>query len=152
MCILSAIPNQTERVLLLGGDSIGFEQPIRHCFHPGASTMPDLPQLTDGPEISQMDMLRGMMSYIWPKDNYYIRQRVCISLGLLVGAKSLNVCVPFIFKSAVDNLSSLNLETFPEASLAITSSLIIGCESDLASNSNDEMKRLVNRPTFSNLY
>lgn len=92
--------------------------------------MPDLPQLTDGPEISQMDMLRAMMSYIWPKDNQFIRQRVCLSVGLLIGAKALNVCVPFIFKSAVDNLSAFNLETLPEASLAITGSLIIGCEFD----------------------
>lgn len=107
---------------------LGIGQPIRHCFHPGASAMSDLPRITDAPEITQMDMLRAMMAYIWPKDNDLIRKRVCLSLGLLVGAKALGVCVPFIFKSAVDNLNVLSVDTLPEATLAVTSSLVIGCK------------------------
>lgn len=87
-----------------------------------------MPSLVDGPNITQMDMLKAMMAYIWPKDNDYIRRRVCISLGLLVGAKALNVSVPFIFKEAVDNLGALSLATVPEATIAVTSSLVIGCE------------------------
>lgn len=90
--------------------------------------MGEMPNITDGPDITQMDMLRAMMSYIWPKDNDYIRQRVCLSMGLLVGAKTLNVCVPFIFKEAVDNLGMLSMATVPEATMAVTSSLVIGCE------------------------
>lgn len=90
--------------------------------------MSDLPRITDAPEITQMDMLRAMMAYIWPKDNDLIRKRVCLSLGLLVGAKALGVCVPFIFKSAVDNLNVLSVDTLPEATLAVTSSLVIGCK------------------------
>lgn len=90
--------------------------------------MSDLPAISDAPDITQMDILRAMMSYVWPKDNDLIRRRVCLSLGLLVGAKALSVSVPFIFKSAVDNLNVLSVATLPEATLAVTSSLVIGCE------------------------
>lgn len=98
--------------------------------------MADLPSVTDGPEITQLDMLRAMMAYIWPQDNALIRKRVCISLGLLVGAKTLNVGVPFIFKEAVDNLGALSMATVPEAALAVTSSLIIGCKLARCAKSN----------------
>jgi hypothetical protein len=54
--------------------------------------------------------------------------RVLISLGLLGGGKVLNVCVPFLFKAAVDNLGALSMETVPEAAVAATASIIIGCK------------------------
>lgn len=54
--------------------------------------------------------------------------RVVISLGLLVGAKALNVTVPFIFKAAVDNLGIIQMSTVPETAVAVTTSLILGCK------------------------
>jgi len=39
-------------------------------------------------------------------DNAQIKKRVLISLGLLVGAKLLNITVPFMFKHAIDLLNS----------------------------------------------
>lgn len=40
------------------------------------------------------------------KDNYEFRLRVLTALGFLVGAKVLNVQVPFLFKLAVDWLTT----------------------------------------------
>ncbi|KAK6357261.1 Iron-sulfur clusters transporter atm1, mitochondrial [Orbilia javanica] len=50
-------------------------------------------------------ILKDMVHYIWPKDNLGIRVRVALALGLLIGAKLLNVQVPFYFKSIVDSLN-----------------------------------------------
>lgn len=79
-----------------------------------------------GPEITSMEVLKAMMVYIWPKDNDMIRKRVSLALGLLVGSKVLNVCVPFLFKSAVDNLNVLSTNTLPETTLTLCTSIILG--------------------------
>lgn len=42
-------------------------QTVRKCFHPGASSMArEAIPLSDEP-VTNKDMLRGMMAYIWPK-------------------------------------------------------------------------------------
>lgn len=50
-------------------------------------------------------IMREMTRYLWPKDNLGTRLRVGLSVGLLVGAKLLNVQVPFYFKSIVDSMN-----------------------------------------------
>ncbi|KAF1848319.1 iron-sulfur clusters transporter-like protein atm1 [Cucurbitaria berberidis CBS 394.84] len=50
-------------------------------------------------------IMREMSQYLWPKDNLGTRFRVGLSVGLLVGAKLLNVQVPFYFKSIVDSMN-----------------------------------------------
>lgn len=50
-------------------------------------------------------IIKEMSQYLWPKDNMGTRVRVGLSLGLLVGAKVLNVQVPFYFKSIVDAMN-----------------------------------------------
>ncbi|KAJ8061521.1 hypothetical protein OCU04_009335 [Sclerotinia nivalis] len=50
-------------------------------------------------------IIKEMSQYLWPKDNMGTRLRVGLSLGLLVGAKVLNVQVPFYFKSIVDAMN-----------------------------------------------
>jgi ATP-binding cassette subfamily B (MDR/TAP) protein 7 len=82
----------------------------------------------DAPEVSAKQMLRAMMAYIWPENDAMIRKRVMISLGLLGGAKVLNVCVPFLFKGAIDSLNLLQMGTATETTLAVTVSLLLGCE------------------------
>ncbi|XP_055300111.1 iron-sulfur clusters transporter ABCB7, mitochondrial [Sitodiplosis mosellana] len=82
--------------------------------------------LYSGPEISSAEVIQAMMVYIWPKDNEMIRRRVALSLGLLVGAKALSVCVPFLFKAAVDNLNVLTTASVPDTSLTICTSIILG--------------------------
>lgn len=81
-----------------------------------------------GTDVTSKQMLTAMMSYIWPKDDEMIRKRVMLSMGLLVGAKVMNVGVPFLFKAAVDGLGVLSMATPPEAVLAGTVSLLIGCK------------------------
>lgn len=82
--------------------------------------------LYNGPEITMTEVVRAMWAYIWPQDNDMIRRRVVLSLGLLVSAKALNVCVPFLFKSAVDNLNVLTTATVPDTTLTFCTSVILG--------------------------
>jgi ATP-binding cassette subfamily B (MDR/TAP) protein 7 len=105
-------------------------QTIRGCFHPGASalTRESLPintkEIVTGPQ-----MVKGMLQYIWPKDDKAIRDRVTLAVGLLIGAKVLNVSVPFIFKYAIDYLNSagtLNLDSAPATVTAVATSILIG--------------------------
>ncbi|KAJ4303665.1 Iron-sulfur clusters transporter atm1, mitochondrial [Kalmusia sp. IMI 367209] len=50
-------------------------------------------------------IIKEMSHYLWPKDNLGTRFRVGLSVALLVGAKLLNVQVPFYFKSIVDSMN-----------------------------------------------
>ncbi|KAJ9698927.1 hypothetical protein PVL29_007814 [Vitis rotundifolia] len=55
---------------------------------------------------ADMKILRTLAKYLWSKDNPEFRFRVIMALGFLVGAKVLNVQVPFLFKLAVDWLTT----------------------------------------------
>ncbi|KAG9231436.1 iron ABC-transporter-like protein [Amylocarpus encephaloides] len=50
-------------------------------------------------------IMKEMSRYLWPKDNFGNRFRVGLSVALLVGAKVLNVQVPFYFKNIVDSMN-----------------------------------------------
>ncbi|KAL1384725.1 iron-sulfur clusters transporter ATM1 [Phyllosticta capitalensis] len=50
-------------------------------------------------------IMKEMSRYLWPKDSLSTRIRVGLSVGLLVGAKVLNVQVPFYFKNIVDSMN-----------------------------------------------
>ncbi|KAH8301075.1 hypothetical protein KR018_000518 [Drosophila ironensis] len=100
----------------------------RHCHvHIGAGSDggSGLGKL-DAPEVTSKDMLRAMMAYIWPKEDPMVRKRVAISLGLLAGSKLLTVCVPFMFKGAVDTMTTLNMDTAPDAVLSAATALLLG--------------------------
>ncbi|XP_058833513.1 iron-sulfur clusters transporter ABCB7, mitochondrial isoform X1 [Topomyia yanbarensis] len=103
------------------------KQTIRPCFHLGhhPASGENIGSY-DGPEITATDMIRAMAMYIWPKDDALVRKRVLISLGLLGGAKVLNVCVPFMFKMGVDNLSTLSMDTVPQAAASMTIAVLLG--------------------------
>ncbi|KAJ8733062.1 hypothetical protein PYW07_015661 [Mythimna separata] len=109
----------------------------RDCFHPGASVLSreDI-NLADAKPVTGMDMIRGMLEYVWPKDNQMIRNRVMLSLSLLFGAKMVNVTVPFLFKYAVDEINTatvtpagdalLGMATVPQALGTTAFSLLLG--------------------------
>ncbi|CAH0626872.1 unnamed protein product [Chrysodeixis includens] len=109
----------------------------RDCFHPGASVLSreDI-NLGDAKPVSGMDMIRGMMEYVWPKENMAIRARVMLSLSLLFGAKMMNVTVPFLFKYAIDEVNTvtttpagdalLGMATVPQAVGTTAFSLLLG--------------------------
>ncbi|KAK0611370.1 P-loop containing nucleoside triphosphate hydrolase protein [Immersiella caudata] len=50
-------------------------------------------------------IMKKMSRYLWPKDSWGDKMRVILSVGLLVGAKVLNVQVPFYFRDIVDSLN-----------------------------------------------
>lgn len=52
-----------------------------------------------------MAIMKEMVQYLWPKGDWGTKVRVGGALGLLVGAKILNVNVPFYFKSIVDSMN-----------------------------------------------
>ncbi|CRK95805.1 CLUMA_CG009260, isoform B [Clunio marinus] len=80
----------------------------------------------NAPDVTASQMLRAMMAYIWPKDDAMIRKRVVVSLSLLGGAKVLNVCVPFLFKGAIDSLNVLQMGTPVETTMTVISAMLIG--------------------------
>ncbi|KAI3806225.1 hypothetical protein L1987_22124 [Smallanthus sonchifolius] len=61
--------------------------------------------VTKGEEISNTKILSTLAKYLWMKDNMEFRLRVITALGFLVGAKVMNVQVPFLFKLAIDWLT-----------------------------------------------
>ncbi|XP_018053279.1 PREDICTED: ATP-binding cassette sub-family B member 7, mitochondrial [Atta colombica] len=112
-------------------------QQKRNCFHPGISSLSrDAIDLHDKSSLTSMDMLKAMLRYIWPEDDPEIRKRVKIAVGLLVGAKVLNVLVPFIFKYAIDILNAhtaamsgsavMNLTSAPATVATVATSLLVG--------------------------
>ncbi|KTW29181.1 hypothetical protein T552_01138 [Pneumocystis carinii B80] len=74
---------------------------------------------------SNLYIIKEISKYLWPKDDFNTKARVCISLFLLVGSKVLNVQIPFFFKKIIDSIN-INLSTIDENALAITGSIIIG--------------------------
>lgn len=57
------------------------------------------------PTMSELKILRNLVHYIWPKGNNKVKLRVIAALLLLIGAKLLNVQVPFFFKDVVDSMN-----------------------------------------------
>jgi len=83
----------------------------------------------DSKEVSGKEMLGILAGYVWPKDNVEVKTRVVGALGLLVGAKVVNTCVPFIFSHAVDSLntaSQLSLSTPESAAATMITTTLIG--------------------------
>ncbi|KAK9677941.1 hypothetical protein RND81_11G177100 [Saponaria officinalis] len=60
----------------------------------------------DNDQVADMKILATLVKTLWSKDNVEFRLRVIAALGFLVGAKVLNVQVPFLFKLAVDWLTT----------------------------------------------
>lgn len=69
-------------------------------------------------------IIKEMSQYLWPKDNMGTRVRVGLSLGLLVGAKVLNVQVPFYFKSIVDAMN-VDFATLGGTATTVAGSMIL---------------------------
>ncbi|XP_076281712.1 ATP binding cassette subfamily B member 7 isoform X2 [Lasioglossum baleicum] len=91
---------------------------------------------SDREPVTASNMVKAMLRYIWPEDDPDIRNRVKVALGLLAGAKILNVAVPFIFKYGIDTLNAqsiaaggsgvLSVGTAPETVATVATSLLIG--------------------------
>nr|GEW38064.1 ABC transporter B family member 25, mitochondrial [Tanacetum cinerariifolium] len=62
--------------------------------------------VTKGDKINNAKILSTLAKYLWMKDNTEFRLRVLTAMGFLVGAKVMSVQVPFLFKLAVDWLTT----------------------------------------------
>ncbi|ONK55386.1 uncharacterized protein A4U43_UnF4030 [Asparagus officinalis] len=76
-------------------------------------------------KITDMKIIRTLAKYLWLKDNVEFRFRVAMALGLLVGAKVINVQVPFLFKLAVDWLSAVTGSSTTFASFTDNNSTLL---------------------------
>lgn len=72
-------------------------------------------------------IMKEMSQYLWPKDNLGTRLRVGLSVGLLVGAKLLNVQVPFYFKSIVDAMN-IDFAAVGGTATTVAGSMILACK------------------------
>lgn len=61
-------------------------------------------------------IMKDMLKYIWPKGKTSVKFRVLVAVALLVGAKILNVQVPFFFKDIID---SMNVEWTSASALGV---------------------------------
>ncbi|XP_022729321.1 ABC transporter B family member 25, mitochondrial isoform X2 [Durio zibethinus] len=82
-----------------------------------ASPSASASSLTEKRQAADMKILRTLAGYLWMKDNLEFRLRVMTALGFLVGAKLLNVQVPFLFKLAVDWLTTPNATALANSTL-----------------------------------
>jgi hypothetical protein len=63
------------------------KQSVRRWYAPGVSK--EAPIIVKGgkEEVSGWEIIKKMLSYVWPRDNPGIRFRVVIAVFLLVGSK-----------------------------------------------------------------
>ncbi|XP_065584839.1 iron-sulfur clusters transporter ABCB7, mitochondrial-like isoform X2 [Artemia franciscana] len=78
---------------------------VRH-FHPGGGGARDNLGIKEVEEVTGKDMIKAMLTYIWPKGQMDIKARVVMALSLLVAAKGTNVLIPFVFKYSIDYLNA----------------------------------------------
>ena len=76
-------------------------------------------------QVADVKILQTLASYLWMKDNPEFRLRVITALAFLVGAKVLNVQVPFLFKLAVDWLTTAAGNATAIASFTTANSTLI---------------------------
>ncbi|KAK3909944.1 ATP-binding cassette sub-family B member 7, mitochondrial [Frankliniella fusca] len=107
----------------------------RVWFHAGVGHIHDDdsgPPRNGEDKVNSKQMVKAMLSYVWPKDDPDIKKRVKLAVGLLVASKALNVSVPFLFKYAVDTLNVspdgniLNLATASDTVLTYSVALLLG--------------------------
>lgn len=89
-------------------------------------------------------IIKEMSQYLWPKDNLGTRFRVGLSVGLLVGAKLLNVQVPFYFKSIVDAMN-IDFAAVGGTATTVAGSMIIACKLDPAMQSRRTLAETLTR-------
>ena len=63
--------------------------------------------------VSGKKILKYLVQYVWPKNEVYLKARVCFAMSLLIGAKVLNIQVPFILKDIIDSLNQPDIVLLP---------------------------------------
>lgn len=85
----------------------GKTQPTQASLTPKPAGDPLAPVEKTNQEQRKADwaIIKEMSQYLWPKDSLGTKMRVGLAVSLLIGAKVLNVQVPFYFKSIVDSMN-----------------------------------------------
>ncbi|KAK4771706.1 hypothetical protein SAY86_013481 [Trapa natans] len=99
-----------------------------HTFYSTSSTgigKSSSPHKGKDDRVADTKILGTLISYIWMKDNPEFRLRVIMALGFLVSAKVLNVQVPFLFKLAIDWLTTATGNATALASFTTANSNLI---------------------------
>ncbi|CAK9134887.1 unnamed protein product [Ilex paraguariensis] len=78
-----------------------------------------------GEQITNTKILSTLARYLWMRDTIEFRWRVMAALSFLVGAKVLNVQVPFLFKLAVDWLTTATGNTTTLAEFKAANSIAL---------------------------
>ncbi|CAH3017583.1 unnamed protein product [Porites evermanni] len=82
--------------------------------------------------VNSLTILKRMLKHVWPKDRPDLKRRVVAAVTLLIGAKLLNVQVPFLFKYAVDFLNNLDPSTVAQTAggttFTILTALLLGSQ------------------------
>ena len=66
---------------------------------------------------NDLDTIRTLLPYLWPRGKPALRARVVMAVGLIVAAKATTVAVPVFYKFAVDALTSPAVVVVPVALL-----------------------------------
>ncbi|MFL5267495.1 MAG: ABCB family ABC transporter ATP-binding protein/permease [Stellaceae bacterium] len=67
------------------------------------------PPQQKGPLKDELRALRWLAPYLWPRNSPELRVRVVLAVVFLLAGKLVNICVPLLYKHAVDALSPANL-------------------------------------------
>ncbi|KAD5803258.1 hypothetical protein E3N88_14618 [Mikania micrantha] len=103
-----------------------FEEEVFSSFLASRSKGEETNFVTKGEQITNAKILGTLAKYFWMKDNMEFRFRVLTAMGFLVGAKVINVKVAFLFKLAVDWLTTTrNPNSFYEFAAANLTALAI---------------------------
>ncbi|ROV90818.1 hypothetical protein VPNG_09844 [Cytospora leucostoma] len=102
-----------------GASKQGEAAPAKVTFTPKPTVDPLAPIDKSAQEQRKADwaIIKEMSQYLWPKDSLGTKLRVGLAVSLLVGAKVLNVQVPFYFKSIVD---AMNIDVASTGGTAVT--------------------------------
>lgn len=84
---------------------------------PAADPLAAIDKTTQEQRKADWAIIKEMSQYLWPKDSFGTKLRVGLAVGLLIGAKVLNVQVPFYFKSIVD---AMNIDIASTGGTAMT--------------------------------
>eukprot|EP00127_Corallochytrium_limacisporum_P002969 Clim_evm16s144 gene=Clim_evmTU16s144 len=76
--------------------------------------------------ITDATIIRNLAKFLWPEGRPGLRARVVVALSLLVGAKVLNVQVPWLFKLAVDKLNDPLVQDMSSGILISAGTIMLG--------------------------
>lgn len=70
-----------------------------------------------------LSIMKSFIPLLWPKNRPDLKRRVVISVGLMVGAKLMNIQVPMLFKQLIDELNQVQPH---ELVMAVPVALVAG--------------------------